>query len=380
MFDSVLFSWIVLYLLINSCNGALPKNVTIRRVNINEPLLYQKNGTDLKRILTVNMTQLSRGKRFGFPTAPAAPQVVYYPAPPAPAPPPPAPIIYAPPPETTTVQYIQPSRQPFHPYPLPSCYTGSSGFMCCNAQLEQVMLRSFDELKNSRPDWSSANINQITTQVQRNAEHEFGIQFEVIAGVGDYASKSHFYSDKICKIYWQCRYILAYATPRDGVPYCTTNTLGNSAQGQCSGPLPNLPPLLSPPSSYPTASYDLPQRPRPEPNPSNQQPTIEVQPGDTETPHLNGPVPASPDFDPSTSNSVSPDAETDAPTSEKHKDDPNGNDNNVEEKSDGSTTSYGTQTASPPPLELEEVQTEVRRAEGRVAAYGHKEQTQNHIN
>jgi hypothetical protein len=55
------------------------------------------------------------------------------------------------------------------------------------------MLQSFKELKGSRPNWSSANTNQIATQVQRNVEHEFGYQFEVIVGVGDYASKSQFY-------------------------------------------------------------------------------------------------------------------------------------------------------------------------------------------
>jgi hypothetical protein len=65
--------------------------------------------------------------------------------------------------------------------------------MCCNHELEELMLRSFNELKNSRPNWSSANIDQISTQVQRNAEHQFGIQFEVVVGVGDYASKSNFY-------------------------------------------------------------------------------------------------------------------------------------------------------------------------------------------
>lgn len=126
--------------------------------------------------------------------------------------------------------------------------------MCCNNQLEQVMMRSFSELKNSKPNWSSANINQITTQVQRNAEHEFGMQFEVIVGVGDYASKSQFFSDKICKIYWECRsviftyrilfifrYVLAYATPMPGVPYCTSGDCQSSQvsigapQGQCSG-------------------------------------------------------------------------------------------------------------------------------------------------
>lgn len=77
--------------------------------------------------------------------------------------------------------------------------------MCCNQELEELMLRSFNELKKSKPNWSSANIDQISMQVQKNAEQHFGIQFEVIVGVGDFASKSNFYSDKLCKINWEYR-------------------------------------------------------------------------------------------------------------------------------------------------------------------------------
>lgn len=85
-------------------------------------------------------------------------------------------------------------------YPLPECYTDDSNFMCCNNKLEDYMKEAFDELKNSRPDWTSCNIHQIAHKVQQKAEKEFNTNFEVISGVGDYASKSHFYSNLICKI------------------------------------------------------------------------------------------------------------------------------------------------------------------------------------
>jgi hypothetical protein len=61
--------------------------------------------------------------------------------------------------------------------------------MCCNSTLESMIHETFNELQNSRPGWSSCNIHQIASKVQEKAEQMFGTTFEVISGVGDYASK-----------------------------------------------------------------------------------------------------------------------------------------------------------------------------------------------
>ncbi|VDM46347.1 unnamed protein product [Toxocara canis] len=47
----------------------------------------------------------------------------------------------------------------------------------------------------------------------RNAEQKFGITFEIIVSPGDFASKSHFKDNLICKDYISRKYVLIYATP-----------------------------------------------------------------------------------------------------------------------------------------------------------------------
>jgi hypothetical protein len=114
------------------------------------------------------------------------------PAPPAPAPPPPPP----PPPAD-----VPPPPPPGPKYPLPECYTNKSGFMCCSKGLEEVINDAYDQLKNSRDGkWSSCNIQQIANKVQDLAQKRFNTTFEAMAGVSDYASKSHFYHNYICKV------------------------------------------------------------------------------------------------------------------------------------------------------------------------------------
>ncbi|KAI6227850.1 Ground-like domain-containing protein [Aphelenchoides besseyi] len=120
---------------------------------------------------------------------------------------------------------IQPSPQPIGElpvvepevirpnYPLPSCYTNNYGFMCCNNEVEDGMVRSFNELRESRADWSSCNLQQISNRVQQNLEREYNTTFEVVVGVGDYASRSHFWSNLICKVELDGKFILSYATP-----------------------------------------------------------------------------------------------------------------------------------------------------------------------
>uniref|UniRef100_A0AC35FJJ2 Ground-like domain-containing protein n=1 Tax=Panagrolaimus sp. PS1159 TaxID=55785 RepID=A0AC35FJJ2_9BILA len=146
------------------------------------------------------------------PNPPVAPQgfqsaqLPEAPAPPAPAPPPPPP----PPPAD-----VPPPPPPGPKYPLPECYTNKSGFMCCSKGLEEVINDAYDQLKNSRDGkWSSCNIQQIANKVQDLAQKRFNTTFEAMAGVSDYASKSHFYHNYICKVERDSRYILAYASPR----------------------------------------------------------------------------------------------------------------------------------------------------------------------
>ncbi|PAV86318.1 hypothetical protein WR25_14640 [Diploscapter pachys] len=97
-------------------------------------------------------------------------------------------------------------------YPLKSCYTDSSGFLCCNPKLEQVMKQAIDDLA-AKPDWNSCNVQKIANKLQERCEGAFNTQFEAVVGLGDFASKSNFYSDYICKIERHGRYLLAYGTP-----------------------------------------------------------------------------------------------------------------------------------------------------------------------
>uniref|UniRef100_A0AC34GVK8 Ground-like domain-containing protein n=1 Tax=Panagrolaimus sp. ES5 TaxID=591445 RepID=A0AC34GVK8_9BILA len=125
------------------------------------------------------------------------------PAPPPPPPPPPPPADVPPPPP------------PAPKFPLPECYTNKNGFMCCSKGLEDTINEAYDELKNSKEGkWSSCNIQQIANRVQQLAEKRFNTTFEAMAGISDYASKSNFYHNYICKVERDNRYILAYASPR----------------------------------------------------------------------------------------------------------------------------------------------------------------------
>lgn len=78
-----------------------------------------------------------------------------------------------------------------------------------------------------RPGWTSCNVHQIAVRTQQNAEAMFGTNFEVITGVGDYASKSHFYSDLICKVEMDGKFILAYASPKPDADYDDADANGN---------------------------------------------------------------------------------------------------------------------------------------------------------
>ncbi|KAL3097363.1 hypothetical protein niasHS_003811 [Heterodera schachtii] len=106
-------------------------------------------------------------------------------------------------------------------YPLPECYTDDSNLMCCNSELENTMKMAFNELTNSEDNFHRCNVQQIANKVQLMSEDRFNTTFEVITGIGDYASRSHFFHNYICKIEKDDRFILAYASARpefDSVP------------------------------------------------------------------------------------------------------------------------------------------------------------------
>lgn len=97
------------------------------------------------------------------------------------------------------------------------------------------MDQSYLEL-SSRPGWTSCNIQQIANRVQKNAEEAYNTTFEIVVGVGDYASKSHFYSDLICKIEVDGKFVLAYATPRPDAEDADSNaqSVGSDSDTQTS--------------------------------------------------------------------------------------------------------------------------------------------------
>ncbi|KAK5973571.1 Ground domain-containing protein, partial [Trichostrongylus colubriformis] len=104
--------------------------------------------------------------------------------------------------------YVQPKPR----YPLPQCYTNDSGFMCCNRRLERAMRDVMEELTADK-DWQTCNVQKIANTLQNRTQSIFNTEFEALAGLGDFASKTHFYHDLICKIEFQGRFMLSYATP-----------------------------------------------------------------------------------------------------------------------------------------------------------------------
>ncbi|KAI1723178.1 ground-like domain-containing protein [Ditylenchus destructor] len=125
------------------------------------------------------------------------------------------------------------------PYPLRECYTDDSNYMCCNNVLESLIKDTYQDLavearrrrqldqttndvqtndgtfltNRASPD-GEPNLQSMADQLQERAEQHFNTTFEVIVGTGDYASKSHFLENYICKVRRNRRFILAYGTPK----------------------------------------------------------------------------------------------------------------------------------------------------------------------
>ncbi|KHN81882.1 hypothetical protein Tcan_12773 [Toxocara canis] len=112
--------------------------------------------------------------------------------------------------------HCQPPRRQ---YPLPQCYTNKSGFMCCNKRLESEMRTTFNQLKSShKGTFQTCNTQKIANVMQENLQRSFNSTFETVAAIGDFASKIHFFSDHVCKLEIDGRYMLAYGTPRQALP------------------------------------------------------------------------------------------------------------------------------------------------------------------
>ncbi|VDK23265.1 unnamed protein product [Anisakis simplex] len=101
-----------------------------------------------------------------------------------------------------------------------------SGFLCCNGEL----LRLIDVANRDavQRNYSECNTHIVAQTLQENAERRFNTTFEIIVSTGDFASKTHFRDDLLCKDFIYSKYVLIYATP---IPYPLSeqviDTLGN---------------------------------------------------------------------------------------------------------------------------------------------------------
>ncbi|VDN54574.1 unnamed protein product [Dracunculus medinensis] len=101
---------------------------------------------------------------------------------------------------------------PFSPS-ISQCFKNAKGFICCNhdlfALIEEVSL--IIESKN----YSICNMQIIAHLLQQKAQKKLGSPFEVIVSPSDFASKSHFVGNMLCKNEINGRYILIYGTPEE---------------------------------------------------------------------------------------------------------------------------------------------------------------------
>uniref|UniRef100_A0A914Q339 Ground-like domain-containing protein n=1 Tax=Panagrolaimus davidi TaxID=227884 RepID=A0A914Q339_9BILA len=108
-------------------------------------------------------------------------------------------------------RYYYPPRMPL---PLPVCFYNPTGYVCCNKQLNDLIVDTYTELE-ARPKFHTCNINAIATMLQMKAESRFNTTFETIAGFEDFAQKIHFNGDLACKVEIGGKYMLAYGTVED---------------------------------------------------------------------------------------------------------------------------------------------------------------------
>ncbi|GMR33740.1 hypothetical protein PMAYCL1PPCAC_03935, partial [Pristionchus mayeri] len=107
--------------------------------------------------------------------------------------------------------YRYPPRQPL---PLPTCFHNPTGYVCCNEQLNDLIVDTYTTLEQ-RHKFHACNIHLIGTHLQLNAQRHFNTSFETIIGYEDFAQKINFRGDMVCKVELGNRYMLAYATASD---------------------------------------------------------------------------------------------------------------------------------------------------------------------
>uniref|UniRef100_A0A914P3R8 Ground-like domain-containing protein n=1 Tax=Panagrolaimus davidi TaxID=227884 RepID=A0A914P3R8_9BILA len=104
-------------------------------------------------------------------------------------------------------------------YPLPECKTNGSGFMCCNDGVEDVVKDAIDDLKKQKAKqgekFSNCNLQMMANKIQEMAEKKFNTTFETMVGISNFASKTRFFGNMVCKVKRGNRYVLAFATPKN---------------------------------------------------------------------------------------------------------------------------------------------------------------------
>uniref|UniRef100_A0A914XV61 Ground-like domain-containing protein n=1 Tax=Panagrolaimus superbus TaxID=310955 RepID=A0A914XV61_9BILA len=98
--------------------------------------------------------------------------------------------------EVKAARYYYPPRMPL---PLPVCFYNPTGYVCCNKQLNDLIVDTYTELE-ARPKFHTCNLNDIATMLQMKAEARFNTTFETIAGFEDFAQKIHFNGNLACKV------------------------------------------------------------------------------------------------------------------------------------------------------------------------------------
>ncbi|GMR46838.1 hypothetical protein PMAYCL1PPCAC_17033 [Pristionchus mayeri] len=100
------------------------------------------------------------------------------------------------------------------PLPLPQCFHNPTGYVCCNEELNDLMVDTYTTLE-LRPKFQACNIQLIASHLQLNAQRHFNTSFETIVAYDDFAQKINFRGDMVCKVELGNRFMLAYATATD---------------------------------------------------------------------------------------------------------------------------------------------------------------------
>ncbi|KAE9555211.1 hypothetical protein FO519_001561 [Halicephalobus sp. NKZ332] len=92
------------------------------------------------------------------------------------------------------------------------CYINSSGFRCCNTDLEGTMHGAYKQLK-SAPDFNDCNIGLMSKVVQKAAQRRFRLSFETIVSLKPFGANSIYDGNYTCRFEKDGKYFLSYATP-----------------------------------------------------------------------------------------------------------------------------------------------------------------------